>query len=411
MKVLQVHDQDFWTNLQADGPCQEVLPAGVPVYLSALVPGLQARGCKVSMVRFKAGEKYTANGYHELEPGGNRLNIATLRALEKIIAKEAPDIIHLHSVYFAMNPLLIRRIRKKWPVLYTLHDVTPLCFWHTKMRQNGAICTSPVGLSCLFSGCYRLGILTDYLKDVVKVLMNRIHLYEYRKLSLFIVPSNYLKSQLVLNGFDEARIKVLPHFARFKDAPAYTGTPVCQILFVGRLVKEKGVLEFAQSLGRLKGQKWEAVIVGDGPVVEEVRNILVEFNILNKVKFAGNLVGQDLVAYYRSCSFLVVPSLIPESFGLVGVEAMSFGKPAVAFASGGITEWLVDGVNGFLVPRGNVEMLSDRIDLLLASSELRSKLGENARRSVLERFDQDSYFSDLLECYDNLISKFRASDF
>ena len=91
-----------------------------------------------------------------------------------------------------------------------------------------------------------------------------------------------------------------------------------------------------------------------------------------------NSAGRDLVDAYHACDVFALPSR-HEPFGLVVLEAWSAGKPVVASAVGGLRDLIADGENGFLTPPGEPDTLADRLRELLASSELRSRLGGAGR--------------------------------
>ncbi|MGH7968376.1 MAG: glycosyltransferase, partial [Limisphaerales bacterium] len=93
-----------------------------------------------------------------------------------------------------------------------------------------------------------------------------------------------------------------------------------------------------------------------------------------------------LKRFYLEASVFVMSSLWPEPFGMAGPEAMHYGLPVVAFDAGGISEWLKDGENGFLVPWNNLGQFARRLELLLENKELARRLGKEARLSV-QRFD------------------------
>ena len=98
-------------------------------------------------------------------------------------------------------------------------------------------------------------------------------------------------------------------------------------------------------------------------------------------------------------TLLVFSSMLHESFGLVGVEAMSFGKPVVAFRAGGVTEWLTHERTGLLSDHGDVATLSRHIARLLSDAPLREHLGAQARLEVESRFTLDRHLDQLQEIY------------
>jgi glycosyltransferase involved in cell wall biosynthesis len=94
---------------------------------------------------------------------------------------------------------------------------------------------------------------------------------------------------------------------------------------------------------------------------------------------------------------VVVPSLWPEPFGLVGPEAMAHGLPVIASRVGGIPEWLADGEVGFLFEPGDVQGLADRINRLLFDRALARRLGQQARARAGSRFTVPGYVDRFLE--------------
>ncbi len=113
---------------------------------------------------------------------------------------------------------------------------------------------------------------------------------------------------------------------------------------------------------------------------------------------------------YRACHLVVMPSIAPESFGLVGVEAMSFGKPVVAFAAGGITEWLEDGVTGLLADHRDVEHLARQLRRLIVSRELREQYGAAGYERLLPRFTLDRHLQRVTAVYASAIAVDGSAD-
>jgi glycosyltransferase involved in cell wall biosynthesis len=110
---------------------------------------------------------------------------------------------------------------------------------------------------------------------------------------------------------------------------------------------------------------------------------------------------------YPTARLVVVPSLWPEPFGLVGPEAMAHGIPVVASRVGGIPEWLDDGEVGFLVEPGDVQGLADRINRLLFDRPLARRLGQRARAVAGNRFTVPGYVDRFLDVLKEAISSSR----
>jgi glycosyltransferase involved in cell wall biosynthesis len=123
---------------------------------------------------------------------------------------------------------------------------------------------------------------------------------------------------------------------------------------------------------------------GDGPERPRLQQLAASLGI--RARFPGWVSGANRDALLGDAAVLAVPSVWPEPFGLVGLEAAAFGTPAVAFDTGGISEWLTDGVNGRLVaPARGSAGLGDAIAALLKDVDNWRQLSAGAR-DVADRF-------------------------
>jgi glycosyltransferase involved in cell wall biosynthesis len=137
------------------------------------------------------------------------------------------------------------------------------------------------------------------------------------------------------------------------------------------------------------------VILGDGSQRADCERLSQRLGLQSRVTFAGFVPQARIAGYYRDASLAVMSSLWPEPFGATGLEAMRCGLPVVAFDAGGIREWLLDGVNGFLVPWMDRATFATRVDTLLRDKELARRLGDNGRRFADERFNFSAYIDGL----------------
>ena len=164
------------------------------------------------------------------------------------------------------------------------------------------------------------------------------------------------------------------------------------VLFVGRLVKRKGVdvllLAFKKCLTQFPNLKLE--IVGDGPEFDNLKKMAKELGLVDEVIFRGQLTGEQLYTEYSQCEVFVMPSTTTdrdvEGFGTVFLEAGLFGKPCIGTFSGGIPEAILNHKTGLLVPENDDEALSSAIERILSDNELAKRLGENGKFRVLDEF-------------------------
>lgn len=160
------------------------------------------------------------------------------------------------------------------------------------------------------------------------------------------------------------------------------GKPV--VVFAGKLTKYKGV-EFL--IGAAKNIHGEVVILGDGP--EKVRLMEKAKTLgLTNVHFVGHLGAgiKKLVPYYSRADVFVAPSIWDEPLGLVILEAMACQTPVVVTRKGGIPLAVKEGYNGFFVKSRNSTDIVQKVNKLFDNESLRYKMGQNARKSVEEKF-------------------------
>jgi glycosyltransferase involved in cell wall biosynthesis len=170
-------------------------------------------------------------------------------------------------------------------------------------------------------------------------------------------------------------------------------------LYVGRLTSRKGIDYLLYAMK--KTANIQCVIVGDGPECEHLHSLTESNGLQERVIFTGFVPKDDLKHLYTAADFFVLPSLA-EGLPLVMLEALASGTPVVASRVAGIPDIISDGYNGFLVPPKDVDTLSKVIQQLADSSELRRKMGDNARQVVNEQFSWKRVAEEVLRVYDQV---------
>ncbi|OGC76989.1 MAG: hypothetical protein A2145_03605 [candidate division Zixibacteria bacterium RBG_16_40_9] len=182
------------------------------------------------------------------------------------------------------------------------------------------------------------------------------------------------------------------------------------ILFVGRLVERKGVHYLIEAFGKIASEtKAQLIIVGQGPEKEKLENLAKENKLDDKIIFAGFVNDEDLRNYYQNCSVFALPAITDkkgdtEGLGVVLIEALNYKKPVVASNVGGITDIVIDGKTGLLVPEKNSEELAVALKKILKDENLATKLGEQGYNYVKEKFSWDRIIRELKKVYSEAIS-------
>jgi glycosyltransferase involved in cell wall biosynthesis len=143
----------------------------------------------------------------------------------------------------------------------------------------------------------------------------------------------------------------------------------------------------------------EFVVCGDGLQLEAMRRLARRYRLGEKVLFTGWLAPSDLAQQLADASVIAVPSVWPEPFGLVGIEGFEAGRPSVASATGGIGDWLMDGVSGLLVRPGDARALARALSELLADPDRQAAMGAAGRAYAAEHFSKERHLTTLLDSY------------
>jgi colanic acid/amylovoran biosynthesis glycosyltransferase len=176
----------------------------------------------------------------------------------------------------------------------------------------------------------------------------------------------------------------------------------CRLLFVGRLAAVKGLTILLDAITGLhqRGQEVSLTIVGDGPdrlALEDKSNAL---GLSQHIEFVGYKSQAEVSGYLLECDLFVLPSFA-EGVPVVLMEAMAARCSVIATQVGGVSELVDDGVNGFLVPPGDVDTLSDRINQLAGDASLRDRFGAAGREKVVGQFNvetEGAWLHEILAC-------------
>jgi glycosyltransferase involved in cell wall biosynthesis len=174
------------------------------------------------------------------------------------------------------------------------------------------------------------------------------------------------------------------------------------LLFVGLLRYYKGLEYLLQAMTSVHAT---LLIVGTGPLEEELQTMAQKLGLVGRVFFTG-AVGEDLLpAYYQACDLFVLPaSHRSEAFGVVQVEAMACGKPVVSTELGTGTSYVnLDGETGLVVPPRDPGALVQAIRRLLGDDRLRAEMGARARERAALEFSHEIMVDRVVDLYQSLL--------
>jgi len=202
-----------------------------------------------------------------------------------------------------------------------------------------------------------------------------------------------------LPWFPETRIRRIYNPVSIQVAPHVNGnTNVFRLGACGRLVKQKGFAFLLEAVARLGSEiEWSLVIAGDGKLRKKLEAHAKRLGLGHRCHFLGQ--RDTLSDFYANLDVLIVPSLY-EGFGFVAVEAALAGLPVVASNTSSLTEIVIDGTTGMLVPPRDAPALAAAIQRLAQDRKLAASYGQAAQHSAHERFNPtrlQNELSDFLE--------------
>ncbi|MDI3328508.1 MAG: glycosyltransferase family 4 protein [Alicyclobacillaceae bacterium] len=203
---------------------------------------------------------------------------------------------------------------------------------------------------------------------------------------------------------------VLVHNGMPDVAPVLRARPESEpvrLVMVARFEPPKDHVTLLRALAGLRELAWELELIGDGPLLESVREEAGRLGLLERVCFLGT--RKDVAERLAGAQLFVLASNW-EGLPLSILEAMRAGLPVVASDVGGVREALVEGENGFLVPRGDEETLRARLRQLLSAASLRRKMGQAGRRRFQELFTFERMLGKTLEVYKTVLDAKLAQD-
>ena len=317
---------------------------GIEIFAERHIARLRAEGHEVKMV----------SAIDKRQPTAGRQSAIDFSAFDEVVVHKCSDVATL----------------ERFPpekTTYYVHDHEPICprsYAYTPLKRN---CTRPGGVwPCIFCA----PLCRNW-----KPALNRVLSQERRKRAMarfrrLVVISEFMKGRLVANEIPAEKIVVEPPVLDILNAEARrrgdgedsASLRLCvekiDLLFVGQLIRGKGVQLLLAAMARMKTPR-TLDIVGTGNMEPKLKALAAQLGIEGRVRFNGFQSNpQD---WMRAAKCVVVPSFWQEPYGLVAAEAVALGRPVVAFAIGGLPE--ACGGKATLVPPGDIDALADAFEL------------------------------------------------
>lgn len=367
---------------------------GVETYLSAIIPALRARGHAVALLfaRRRGGTPLVGavdGPSIAVEPSDLDKAFAELRSW-------GADVCFSNN----MAPLDVeRRALDEWPVVKFMHGYFGTCVSALKTHAfpSRVACSRTLGPACLalygprHCGPLRPGAFANgyrWARGQQRLLA---------RYAAVVVASDHMAEEYARHGVPRNRLAMLPLFPSSTPQPAVRGAGHT-VLFLGRMTDLKGgdvLIRAVASASQRLDRPIPLVMAGDGPQRGAWERLASRERI--HAGFPGWLDTDHRTLALSRASVLAVPSVWPEPFGLVGLEAAAMGVPAVAFDTGGIRQWLRHRVSGLLVPpRGGHVAFAEALAEVLGNPDLQARLSRGAL-AIASEMSLDAHLSALVD--------------
>lgn len=384
----------------------QAIVGGAETYLRWLLRTLVVRGHEVAFAFEHAARHFDQAVDQNLEPL-TRWDLGKVTRSEFFddIASFHPDVVFLQS---ASDQTLDLALSKRFRAVLFAHAFYGTCptGWKVHHLPTLRVCTRAFGVGCLPIN-YLYGCGARNPVQLLRVYSNqRTRADVLQRVAGVVVASEYMRQVYVQNGVDERVVRTLayPATLELEAPPAAKPELPRRVVFLGRLTAGKGGMRAVQAVARcqrnLSDRQLVLIMAGDGPEIDRCRRLATKLGV--PVEFPGWVGPEQRSALLRESDVLIVPSLWPEPFGMVGVEAGAVGVPAVAYRTGGIVDWLRPGESGELAEPFSARSLAHALERALRDPQhhQRLRLGawETAREYVGDRHASglEAFFRDLL---------------
>jgi len=307
---------------------------------------------------------------------------------KKVITEFNPDIVHIHHPFLLSSQAIMYGKKLGIPKILTLH---------TQYEQY-AYYIAPIPQ-----------IITQ---EAIKMIISNLAY----KIDCITTPSESMKELIRSYGIKN-RIEVIPNainLASFKEEDELKRLEIKKkynlkeddkiILYVGRIAREKSIDKIIEALAIIKRKginKVKLLIVGKGPAVDELRQLIQSLGVEEDVIFTGAVSNEEIQHYYKVAYLFTIAST-SESFGIVIIEALASGIPVLAVRAPGAVDILTDGVDGLLT-ENNIEQFANALEKLIREPELRETLSQGALKTS-EQYSINVISERMLNLYREVIA-------
>jgi glycosyltransferase involved in cell wall biosynthesis len=321
------------------------------------------------------------------------------KKINKLLDDFQPDIVHIHNIYHQLSPIILFEIKKRGiPIIMTVHDfkiINP----NYNLYLNGQIynrCRKGKYYQCFLDKAIKNSYSKSFLAMLEAYWHNSILKTYEKNIDLYITPSVFVKDILTEWGINKNKVKILPHFIPKNNK--IENSPNTQLLnkisepyalYFGGISKDKGVDSLIDIFKNLSAPK--LYLAGSN-----IDHLSLE-NLYN-ISYLGYLTQGKLQKYIENAEFVISGSQLPETFGLIALEAISEGKPFVGFQTGAFPEIIKNGENGYLV---NDQKEMKEIIEKIANRQITFD-SQTIKKMANNEYNQEKYYQEIMKIFESL---------
>ena len=388
-------------------------PGGEDTVFELEIDALRAHGHTVIPYTAQNSEAFAVNSLSQKIRGALDAphSQSSQAAIGAFLAQHRPDISHVHNWFPILSPSIYTAHNHAGiPVVQTLHNYRLGCAAATHYRNDECChaCRPGNNLPALRHRCYNNSAAGSF---VWKRIMDRGWKQGTfaNQVSHYISPSDGVRLKHIDMGVPADKITHIPNACPDpQDIPELDKqllNPHQQnICFVGRLVPEKGahiLIRAWQQISTTLRSNRRLTIIGGGPQ-EAMLHELARGD--TSIQFTGQLSRHQTLGTIKQADLLVCPSLWAEPFGLSAIEAMAAGIPVISSNLGGPAETIADGIDGYLLPPGDISALSNTLSHCFSSTEELKAKGRAARLKYTRHYTPHRHAQQLTNCFQQVIS-------
>ena len=388
MKILHINEHS-------------VVKGGAEAYLLDAVQRLEERGHTCFLAYAKDAPEFEISSIQI--PSIGQVFASDLgkdiACLKSFVQQHAPDLIHIHGIW---NLDIIKTCLDLRPCLITSHDYRWLCpdskfYW----KRLKCTCWRAPGWKCIpYSVKNKCLTLRPSL-----MIQNILRIKQFSRLfpqiRAVITPSQYVADRYHKASFPSSKTHVIPYFCSFPPLSAPRKIPEQKsISIIGRTADYKGFQYFLAALNKLP-KDVIGYVMGDveGGKASRINEQASEAGCADRIKLLEWADKDGVGKLLEKTSILIFPSILPETLGIVGLEAMSYGIPVIGSNIGGVTEWLQDKVTGFLCQPKSADEIASYANQLLNDPALMHTMGLAGQKSIREKFLPEIHLEKLERVY------------